>query len=123
PTIPGVLIVGATTPPAESSPKTWLEELGYFVALMDADRIFEALRARPYEVVFMAGELFDDPPVRPATNGDPPRPPREPLGLSLLDKLRRMGVAPIILGGRVDRFALAFARRCMGAIVRPNDPD
>lgn len=120
PTTPGILAVTVGPPPVglvgDHSLKSYLEELGYYVATTEADHVFESLRVRPFEIVLMVGELFEDAPPRAGR-------PNEPYGLSLLDKLRRTGVAPIILGGRVDRMPQAFARGAMGAIVRPNDRD
>jgi PAS domain S-box-containing protein len=116
PATPGVLIVGVGKVD-DFALKPALEEWGYFVATSDEARVFEALRGRPYEVILIAGSLLDDPSVAGAG------PPREAPALLLLDKLRRTGVAPILLGGRVDRYPLAFARGAVGAIVRPNDRD
>src|SRR5690348_9149933 len=106
PATPGITIIGSGRAD-DFILKPMLEELGYFVALSDADHVFEVLRARAFDVVLIAGELLAD---RPGA--------KEPPALVLLDRLRRSGAAPILLGGPVDRFPSAFARGAMGAIVR-----
>ncbi len=112
PATPGILLVG----PGEEL-RSMLEESGWFVAKTDVEHLSESLRARPFEIVLVAGALLEDGPGR--ADGKPSEPP----ALVVLDRLRRTGVAPVILGGPVDRFIKAFERGAVGAIVRPNDRD
>ncbi|HZV00530.1 MAG TPA: ATP-binding protein [Planctomycetota bacterium] len=111
PTTPGVLIVG------EPTLKAFLEDQGWFVATSDVEHATDALRTRPFDIVLVPGDLLNDPAsVAPGK-------PNEAPALLLLDRLRRTGVAPIVVGGPVDKFPQAFSRGAMGAVVHPEDKD